>query len=38
MSMASYTQEQILNLLDLCAADFTFPGPDNGYVYLGAYG
>ena len=36
MSTASYTQEQILHQLDLCAADFTCPILDNGYVYLGA--
>jgi len=34
MSQAEYTQSQILDQLDACAADFTFPMLDNGYVYL----
>lgn len=35
MSQATYTQSEILSQLDACAADFTFPMLDNGYVYLG---
>ena len=34
MSQAEYTQAQILSQLNACAADFTFPMLDNGYVYL----
>lgn len=34
MSQATYTQSQILSQLDACAADYTFPMLDNGYVYL----
>lgn len=34
MSQAEYTQSQILSQLDACAADWTFPILDNGYVYL----
>ena len=34
MSQAEYNQGQILSQLDACAADFTFPMLDNGYVYL----
>lgn len=34
MSQAAYTQNEILSQLDACAADFTFPMLDNGYVYL----
>lgn len=34
MSQAEYTQSQILSQLDTCAADYTFPMLDNGYVYL----
>ncbi|MDQ2800943.1 MAG: hypothetical protein M3Y13_15025, partial [Armatimonadota bacterium] len=34
MSQATYTQNEILSQLDACAADFTFPMLDNGYVYL----
>ena len=34
MSQAEYTQSQILTQLDACAADYTFPMLDNGYVYL----
>lgn len=30
------TSEQILNILDRCCDDFTFPILDNGYVYLAA--
>lgn len=33
MRQATYTQSQILEQLDACAADFTFPMLDNGYVY-----
>ena len=36
MNSASYSKDEILNQLDLCATDFTFPVLDNGYVYLGA--
>ncbi|HVE56051.1 MAG TPA: hypothetical protein VNB22_04430, partial [Pyrinomonadaceae bacterium] len=32
---AFYTKEEILNQLDNCTRDFTFPMLDNGYVYLG---
>ena len=35
MKTASYSKGEILNQLDLCAADFTFPVLDNGYMYLG---
>ena len=28
------TEKKILKILDQCALDFTFPGLDNGYVYL----
>ncbi|MCB0212427.1 MAG: hypothetical protein KDJ52_24000 [Anaerolineae bacterium] len=31
--MSSFTSEEILQQLDKCAADFTFPMLDNGYVY-----
>ena len=34
MNQATYTQDQILSQLDACAADYTFPMLDNGYVYL----
>lgn len=34
MSQSAYTQDEILHQLDLCAADYTFPVLDNGYVYL----
>lgn len=34
MSQAEYTQIQISSQLDACAADWTFPILDNGYVYL----
>jgi len=30
------TKEQILEILDQCASQFTFPALDNGYVYLAA--
>lgn len=36
MKTASYSRDEILNQLDQCAADFTFPILDNGYIYLGA--
>ena len=31
--MSSYTNEEILQQLDKCATEFTFPMLDNGYVY-----
>jgi len=31
-----WTSEKILDTLDSCAEDFTFPVLDNGYVYLAA--
>ena len=34
MSQATYTQSQILEQLDACAADYTFPMLDDGYVYF----
>ena len=34
MSQPAYTQQEILHQLDLCAAAYTFPVLDNGYVYL----
>ena len=34
MSQAAYTQADILSQLDACAAKYTFPMLDNGYVYL----
>ena len=33
MSQASFTEDEVLSQLDACAADFTFPMLDNGYVY-----
>ena len=36
MRSAAYSKDDILSQLDLCAEDFTFPIPDNGYIYLGA--
>ncbi len=36
MKTAAYTKKQILAQLDVCAAEFTFPVLDNGYIYLGA--
>jgi hypothetical protein len=33
--IASYTQKDILQQLDYCAGDYTFPMFDNGYVYFG---
>lgn len=32
----NWTTKQILDILDTCAEEFTFPSLDNGYVYLGA--
>lgn len=32
----SVTRKEILEILDGCAKDFTFPVFDNGYVYLAA--
>ena len=34
MSQVAYSQDEILSQLDACAADYTFPMLDNGYVYL----
>ena len=34
MAEAHFTREEILNQLDDCAREFTFPMLDNGYVYL----
>jgi hypothetical protein len=34
--MFLHSAEDILRVLDLCAANYSFPGLDNGYVYLAA--